>query len=366
LNAKRHFCAVACALACVACGGSEKATQTQALVETYARDNHIPAIGLAVSSGGVEREAVFHGKANLELDVDLTRDSVFRIASVTKVFTAVGIMVLKDQGLLNTTDLLSKYVDFPRGGEVTLKMMLQHTSGLPEFTAVDSFDQNQAHLYTPQEIVALVKDVPYQFEPGTSAKYTNTNFLLLGLVIEKVSGLSYADFIFNKVAVPLGMKGTMVGADDTLLDHRVAGYTWDNAYKNAEFVSVVSPFATGDLVSRPVELILLANAFRKGKSPLLSDASLEEMTTGAFLKDGTLFTDTRKAGFTTTFGYGLELRKPDGQDEWIVSKGGSLPGFKSTFLYFRKSDTGCVANGNGDADLFDLCKQAAEAAGAVP
>ncbi len=351
-----------------ACGGTttQQPSTSEALVRSYADSKHIPGIGVAVMEKGSESEAVFYGKANLEQDVPVTRDSVFRIASVTKTFTAVGIMLLKDQGKLDTADKLSKYVEFPRGDELTLKMLLQHTSGVPDFSEVPAFDEAQAKAWTPQEIVALLKDRPYQFEPGTSAKYTNTNFLLLGLVIEKASGQSYADFVRQSLAAPLGMEVTAAGSDDAVIPHRVSGYLWEDGYTNAPFVSVVAPFATGNLVSRPVELVLLAKALRKGQGALLSDASIDEMTAPTYLKDGTLHADTRKAGYTTSFGYGLELRKPDGQDQWIATKGGAIAGFKSMFMYFRGSDTAVAGVGNGNEDLFELCKQVADAHGAVP
>ncbi len=336
---------------------SASALDLQRMLDRFARKNHIPGVELSVMKGGGDVKTFYTGWSNLEQRRSLNKKSIFRIASVSKQFTTQAIMLLKEQGKLDTADKLSKYFpDFPNADRVTLKNMLQHTSGLPEIEDVKAFGDNEAKEWTPQEIISLVRDQPYQFEPGTQASYCNTNFVMLGLIIEQVSGKSFAEFLRDNIIKPLSMTRTRVGSDSAIIHDRVAGYVYaDGKYTNAQFVSVVAPFATGDIMSRPLDFVRLALPYRQGKSPFFSDASIEEITAPVILNNGTLYiSGWLYPGYDVSFGYGLELIRRIGTERWIVTKGGSINGFKTLFAYFPRSDTAIAIAGNSEQSPYDF------------
>jgi CubicO group peptidase (beta-lactamase class C family) len=190
-----------------------------------------------------------YGMANLELEVPNTPESVFRLGSLTKQFTAAAILQLQDQGGLNVNDPLDQYLpDAPHASEVTLAQLLTHSSGIPDSLASPSLELRQAH--TPDEMISLVAGQPLEFTPGSQYKYCNLCYLMLGRIVEKVSGQSYADYLAEHIFQPAGMTATGVDEAGPVVPHRAAGYTWDGeTYRNAEFVDMSNVGGAGILVS---------------------------------------------------------------------------------------------------------------------
>lgn len=342
---------------------SAQALNLKRTVALYAKSSHIPAVEVSIMRKGRVDESVYVGYGNLEYRQRLTKDSIFRIASVSKQFTAQAIMILAEQNKLAVSDTLSKYLpDFPKGDQITISNLLQHTSGVADFADDASFSGNQAREWTPQELVALAAALPFQFEPGSSANYCNTNFVILGLIIESASAMSYSDFLKRNIFRPLKMNATRVGSDSAIIANRVDGYEYqDGAYKNVGFVSVVAPFATGDLMSRTRDFVRLASSYRTGQSPFFKAATIQQMTTPAVLSNGSTYIDpTHHIGYDTSFGYGMELIRPVGEQNWIITKSGSIDGFKLIFAYFRGSDTAIAIAGNSTAAHFDFLMKLAK------
>ena len=329
------------------------------IITAYFKSNNLP--GLVVSIKKKAGNTVYvRGHASIEVNDPMMPHNIFRIGSVSKLYTTLGIMRLKEKGLLTVDDKLSLYLpDFPYADQITVKNMLQHTSGLPNFAGIDAFASNQAKDWTSDELVAMLADSitskgALDFSPGTSAAYSNSNFVILGVIIEKVSNQTFKEFVAESVVTPLKMEDTGVGSDTEIIPFRAAGYTVDSGKTtNAQFVSVVAPFATGDFLSRPTEMVKFRKAFTPGA--LLTQATINEMTAQAVLKDGTPFVQSDgKKDFS--FGYCWELVKPTGKTEWIYTKGGSISGFLAYFLYFKTADISIAisTNARGNFDLLDL------------
>ncbi|MDR7856761.1 serine hydrolase [Tissierella sp.] len=162
-----------------------------------------------------------YGFANFEQNTLNKSQTKFAIGSVTKQFTAIAIMQLSEKGLINVEDKLSKYLpDFPNGDSITIHNLLTHSSGLANFTELPEFYALSLDSQGPMDILNLVKDKPLIFSPGDEFIYNNTNYLILGILIEKLSEMTYEDYLHENIFVPIGMNNTGVsyGKDKDLYD----------------------------------------------------------------------------------------------------------------------------------------------------
>ena len=228
-----------------------------------------------------------HGLANLELAVPLRADHVFRIGSVTKQFTAAAILLLADRGELQLTDPITKYLpDYhAQGHTVTIQHLLSHTSGIANYTELPEWPATIRTDVSVQQMIALFQDKPFDFPPGARWKYDNSGYILLGAIIEKVSGQRYADFMRTHIFDPLGMTST--GYEDTsrITPGRVAGYMRSgDRWRNADFLSMTQPYAAGALTSTVDDLARWNSAIENGE--LLKPASWQLAGTSFALADG--------------------------------------------------------------------------------
>lgn len=199
---------------------SEKA---DALLSGLIQTNDPGVAVLVVQNGKILFEKGY-GLADLEHHVPVTPQTIFRIGSVTKQFTATAILKLQEEGRLSINDKLSKYIpDFPRGDEVTLRELMNHTSGIHDYVPNDL-----STIAKPTTIEAMIKEIekhPYDFDPGTQWRYDNAGYTLLGYIVEKVSGQSYGDFLRQNLFQPLGMTNTGVYRTHLGLSHEALGYS---------------------------------------------------------------------------------------------------------------------------------------------
>jgi CubicO group peptidase (beta-lactamase class C family) len=198
-------------------------------------------------------EALFqggYGKADLELDVPNTIESVFRLGSLTKQFTAAAILQLQEQGLLDINDTVDRHLPgYPHGDEITIYQLLNHTSGIPDYEYLESrmVYRNAVSL---DALMAKFSDLPFDYPPGSQFKYSSSGYVILTAIIEKLSGQSYADYLAEHIFQPLGMEATRYDNADTVLPGRASGYIWDgDAYHNAEFFDMSNAAGAGGLVS---------------------------------------------------------------------------------------------------------------------
>lgn len=158
-----------------------------------------------------------YGYSNKKLNVPTTFNNQYCLGSVTKQFTAACILQLEEKGKLKTTDKLSKFFpDFPRGDSVTLHMLLNHTSGLPDF--LDKFEwTSDTSTQSQKQIYSMIKNLPYQFSPGTGVAYSNVGYYLLGLIVQKASGLKYGIYLNQHIFKPAGMKSSgLLSSNDSI------------------------------------------------------------------------------------------------------------------------------------------------------
>jgi|CXWL01.1.fsa_nt_gi CubicO group peptidase (beta-lactamase class C family) len=194
-----------------------------------------------------------YGMADLELGVPLAPDMVFRLGSITKQFTAVLVLQLVQEGKLSAEDPLSKYLpDFPaaQAEGVTVQHLVNHTSGIPSYTDQPTWPPRMREDLTVQQILDFTKDLPRDFAPGTQWKYSNTGYILLGAILEKVTGKAYATLVAERIFEPLGMTSSSYGAEERIIPRRVKGYDGGpGAYQNTSYLSMTQPYAAGSLLS---------------------------------------------------------------------------------------------------------------------
>ena len=262
-----------------------------------------------------------YGLASLELGVPMRPDRVFEIASLTKQFTAAAVLLLQERGKLSVSDDITKYLpDYPTHGKtITIENLLGHTSGIPEVTALPEWWPRHREDLTPQQLIALFKDRPLDFNPGEKQAYSNSGYILLGAIVEKASGRSYEDFVEQEIFAPLGMKHSRFGHQNEVVPDRASGYDQEeDGYKAAEYISLDQAYAAGALLSTVDDLALWAEALTSEK--LLKKVSIERMSTPAKLASGQL----------TTYAYGQGIQDEDGTR--IFEHSGGLPGFNSELL----------------------------------
>jgi len=167
-----------------------------------------------------------YGMANLELGVPIQPDMVFELGSITKQFTATAVLMLQERGKLSIEDDVTKYLpDYPtQGQKITIDHLLTHVSGIPSYTGLPEWLPRVREDLTVQQLIDIFKDKPLEFNPGEKWSYNNSAYILLGAVIEKVSGKSYEDFIEQEIFAPLGMKRSYYGHQNEVIPGRVSGY----------------------------------------------------------------------------------------------------------------------------------------------
>lgn len=283
-----------------------------------------PGAALLVMKDGKPLVRKAYGLADLELGVEMRPDHVFRIGSMTKQFTAVAILMLMEKGQLALADPLTKFLpDYPvQGRTVTVEHLLTHTSGIQSYTNLPEWPPLQRKDMTVTEIIALSKDKPFEFEPGERWNYSNSGYILLGAIIEKVSGMKYEAFLQKHIFDPLSLKNTFYGSATRIIPRRITGYApgANNTFLNAEYLSMTQPYAAGSLLSTVDDLATWNEALLAEK--LIKRESLEKAWTPYRLKDGS----------STSYGYGWGVGTVDGRRE--ISHGGGIHGFSSDGILY--------------------------------
>ncbi len=291
----------------------------QLLARTYPAAE--PGAAVLVEKDGKVLLRKGYGMANLELGVPIAPEMVFRLGSITKQFTALAILKLAEQGKLALDDDLTRYLpDFPTHGQkITLEHLLTHTSGIKTYTSLPEWRKVIRQDLTPRQVVDLFKNEPADFAPGEKMLYDNSGYFLLGMVIEKVTGKAYGDWLAETIFTPLGMTHTSYGADGPILPGRAAGYEGEPGhYRNAAYLSMTQPFAAGALISTVDDLALWERALFSGT--LVRQDLFDRMVTPYRLKSGK----------STGYGYGLALWSFEGHR--VIEHGGGINGFSTELL----------------------------------
>jgi CubicO group peptidase (beta-lactamase class C family) len=272
-----------------------------------------------------------YGLADREWGIANTVDTRFRIASISKTFTAVGIMKLVESGRLSLDDKLERYIPgFPHGGEITIRMLLNHSSGL----ARDHDDLAMDMTMSRERALPILRAKALRFMPGTQIAYSNSAYLLLSYIIEDVSGQSYREFMHANVFKPAGLDATGIVDPENLLNKRARHY-WFSARDAGVHNEVPANYSMfqghGNLYSTVDDLARFFNGLRR--SSLLSGPTLEKMLTRG--KDGAL-------------GLGLMFDKVAGRDAF--GHNGGSNGARNQVFVFPDDDLVTVVSSNNSAD----------------
>jgi D-alanyl-D-alanine carboxypeptidase len=298
--------------------------------------NTKPGIVIAVSKGDKVLYSGAKGLANIEFNVPLEPSQILRIASVTKQIAAAAILKYVDDGKIHLEDPLSKFLpDYPNGKNITVLQLLNHTSGIKSYTNVKGMMSGPIRLdVTTQELVDSFKDLPPVFEPGADWSYNNSGYVLLGAILESVSGKAWHQHLQDSIFEPFNMKSTQFGGDAQLISKKVSGYSNHHGkIIPATFLSMTQPHAAGALVSNPLDLIAWNNALHSGK--VLKPATYQLMIT----PQG----EAKKAR------YGFGISKGQLREETILEHGGGIPGFSSYLLYLPDSEISVAVIRNTDS-----------------
>ena len=265
-----------------------------------------------------------YGLADIEHHVPVTADTIFRIGSVTKQFTASAILRLQEAGRLKVTDLLSKYYpDFPRSNEVTLRHLLTHTSGIKDCSVMPEFLLNITKFTSPADLIASISKAPYDFNPGLRWSYSNSGYVILGSIIEKVSGQQYEDFLRTTFFAPLGMKNSGEYRNLAPPSGAAIGYGYaGTGFKKAPDGDMSRTFGSGIIYSTVKDLYLWNEAVFGYK--VLSKETIEDACTPVITEENK--NDKPDGGY----GYGWEIKHFRGVRG--ISHGGVVDGFLSSLL----------------------------------
>lgn len=327
--------------------------QIDEMMEAQYKPDIPGATALIARDGKVIYRNAF-GLANLELNVPMKPENVFEIGSITKQFTAVSILMLLEQNKLSLDDEITAFIpDYPTMGKsITVHHLLTHMSGVKSYTDMASFRESARTDMTPTELIDVFKNEPMDFDPGEEWHYSNSGYILLGYIIEKVSGTSYADFIQENIFDRLGMKHSYYGSKISLIPNRASGYQpTETGYRNADYLSMTLPYAAGSIMSTVDDLLLWNQAIHN--NILISKSSKKMAFTNYLLNNG-------KA---TNYGYGWQPNELNGIPS--IEHGGGIFGYNTMGVYVPSENVyvAVFTNGNGNSPTGLAVKMAALAIG---
>ena len=310
---------------------------------------HIPGLALLVSRDGRPVRSQGYGMANVELQVPVKPETIFQSGSVGKQFTATAVIMLVEEGKIGLEDSLTKY--FPGAPatwqKVTVRQLLSHTAGFGDYPK--SFDFRKD--YSEAQLLKIVEGIPLAYVPGTSWTYSNLGYLTLGIVIHKVTGEFYGDFLQERIFRPLGMTTTRIISEADIVPNRAAGYRLVNGeLKNQEWVSpTLNTTADGALYFSIVDLAKWDAALYTEK--LLKRSSLEQMWTVAKLNNG--------QPDSGNYGFGWSIVTKNGHH--VVEHQGAWQGFKTTISRYVDDKLTVIVLANlDDARELPLVERVAE------
>ncbi|WP_260483920.1 serine hydrolase domain-containing protein [Sphingomicrobium flavum] len=298
-----------------------------------------PGVAAVIVDDG---EIVYHGAqgmADVAAGEALTKDSVFRIGSITKQFAAAAVMKLVDQGKVSLDDPLTRFVrDYPNGDAITVRMLLNHSSGVKSYTGIEGWmvESNTDKLYSTDELVAEFKDQPADFAPGQAFLYNNSGYILVGAVIEAATGKPWHQYVREELLLPAGIGNIhyMAAEDDTPL--MVNGYTDFGGHQIlSQKIDGSVPHAAGALIGDVAALSQWYDALFDGR--IVSAASLEAMTQPTTTLDGQ----------TTPYGFGLGVN--DQRNRKAIGHSGGIFGFSTDSVYFPEENLFVAVFANSDS-----------------
>jgi CubicO group peptidase (beta-lactamase class C family) len=317
-------------------------------VDRYIKDEmrkqHIPGLSLAVIKAGQIILAKGYGFANVEHQVPVKLETIFQSGSVGKQFTATAVMILVEEGKIKLDESISKYLkNTPKGWQgITVRHLLTHTAGM----IIYPYQLGLRNDYTEDELLNHAASIPLTFQPGEKWSYSNLGYFVLGIMISKVTGMFYGDFIQERIFKPLGMNTARVINEADIIPNRAAGYRLEKGeLKNQEWVSpTLNSTADGALYLTVLDMAKWDAALYGEK--LLKRSSLDQMWTPVKLNDG------------KTYPYGFGWFMDEVKGHRLIHHGGGWQGFTSliwryvddkltivVFTNLLPASPGAIANG---------------------
>ncbi len=290
------------------------------LIKEVFKENE-PGAAVLVAKDGKPVFRKSYGMASLELGIAIEPHMVFRLGSITKQFTAVAILMLYEQGKLDLDDEITQYLpDYPtHAHRITIYHLLNHTSGIKSYTNMLEWMQVMRKDMSVDELIDIFKNQPMEFAPGEKWNYNNSAYILLGAIIEKVSGMTYAAFLQENIFDPLGMTHSYYDMPGPIIPGRVSGYkVTADGFKNADYLSMTQPYAGGSLASNVDDILLWDEALYGEK--LLNQETLQKAWTSGMLNNGD----------TLRYGFGWTVTEFDGAH--IIAHAGGVNGFRTDGL----------------------------------
>ena len=326
------------------------------IIETARKADRTPGITVAVVRGNDTLVMKGYGIGDVEHQIRVTPRSVFHIASITKQFTAAAVMRLVEQGKLRLDGTVGDYLTDYDGParRATLHQLLTHTAGVPNFTDMRARMAEISRIdLTHQQMLAVWSRGSLAFEPGSRWAYSNSGYYLLGMIIEKAAGESYAQHLRKTQWEPLGLSETYYCAQREIIPHRVRSYGVQNGTLfNAPPASVNVPFASGALCSTPRDLVRWTRALHGGR--VVSPRSFAQMIAPVRLTDGS----------TNPYAYGLTNARI--ADVPAVQHGGGFNGFSANLAHYPAQNLTIAVIVNGPSSSSTLSQRIAYLALGIP
>lgn len=307
---------------------SQTDTKIDNLLNTYHQYGQFNGTVLVVKAGKIVHKRGY-GMANMEWDIPNQPETKFRIGSVTKQFTATLIMQLVEEGKVKLDAKMTEYLkDYRKdtGDKVTIHQLLNHTSGIPSYTNGKFFREDSRDPYSVDDFVKKFSSGDLEFEPGSKFAYNNSGYFLLGAIVEKVTGKTYAEVLTERILKPLGMNDTGYDTHGPLLKKRARGYQkTPGGFENAPYLDMGLPYAAGSMYSTIDDLYKWDRSLYGTK--ILSEKSKELM-----FKPG-----------LSNYGYGYDIREIEigktGKKTKVISHGGGINGFNCLFTRLVDQDS---------------------------
>jgi len=282
------------------------------------------------------------GTADIELNVPMRTEMIFRIGSMTKQYTAIAILQLVEKGKISLQDNIQKFIKGSADNwqNITIENLLTHTSGIIGYDVLDFHIPNAIRIdFAPKQFIDSLDKLPLEFRPGTKFNYSNSNYLLLGYIIEQITEKSYKDYLQENIFKPAGLTNTYYDTPTEIISNRVNGYIKDNStYRNADYISMTQAFSAGALLSNVDDLFKWQQALNSYK--LVKKETLDKAFTQHKLTDGQV----------SDYGYGWFIKDLKGSK--TVGHGGAIDGFRSMETFFPDQNIFIASLFNSDNDEY--------------
>lgn len=270
------------------------------------------------------------GKANYEWDIPNSAITKFHIGSVTKIFTAIAILILIEEKKLQLHNTVADFIpNFPKGNQITIEHLLTHTSGIGNITDQPDFLLKSYQLHSPDDLINWIISCSFKSKPGKEFNYSNSGYIVLGKIIEVISGLCYEEFLKQKIFHPLSMLNTGLDSNEAIQKHKASGYELgtNNNLCHASFINMSNTYSAGGLFSTVEDLHLLADAIE-------NNSLLSKNITSQMFSSG-------RCGY----GYGWNNIKTKKNNTLVFHHGG-INGFTSSYLRLIESNSTIIVLSN--------------------